>query len=116
MDGMGELHLEIKADRLKREFGVEVNVGKPQVAYKETIRTTAEAEGRYIKQSGGRGQYGHVWLRVEPLERGSGIVFEDDIRGGVIPQEFVAPIGKGVTEAATTGVLAGFPIVDVKAG
>lgn len=115
MEGMGELHLEIKVDRLKREFGVEVNVGKPQVAYKETIRATAEAEGKYIKQSGGRGQYGHVWLRVEPLERGSGVVFEDDIRGGTIPQEYVAPIGKGVTEAAATGVLAGFPIVDVKA-
>lgn len=115
MEGMGELHLEIKVDRLKREFGVEVNVGKPQVAYKETIRATAEAEGKYIKQSGGRGQYGHVWLRVEPLERGSGVVFEDDIRGGTIPQEYVAPIGKGVVEAAATGVLAGFPIVDVKA-
>lgn len=115
MDGMGELHLEIKADRLKREFGVEVNVGKPQVAYKETIRKQVEAEGKYIKQSGGRGQYGHVWLRLEPLERGTGVEFEDDIRGGAIPQEYVTPISKGVVEAATAGVLAGFPVVDVKA-
>lgn len=115
MEGMGELHLEIKADRLKREFGVEVNVGTPQVAYKETIRTKAEAEGKYIKQSGGRGQYGHVWLRVEPLERGAGVEFESEIKGGVIPQEYVAPVGKGVIEAAVNGVLAGYPIVDVKA-
>ncbi|MEX2054779.1 MAG: elongation factor G, partial [Candidatus Andersenbacteria bacterium] len=115
MDGMGELHLEIKADRLKREFGVEVTVGKPQVAYKETIRKSVEAEGKYIKQSGGRGQYGHVWLRLEPMERGSGIEFEDDIKGGAVPQEYITPIGKGVVEAATTGVLAGYPVVDVKA-
>jgi elongation factor G len=115
MQGMGELHLEILTDRLKREFGVEVNVGKPQVAYKETIRKTVEVEGRYIKQSGGRGQYGHVWLRLEPLEPGGGIVFEKEIKGGVIPQEYIAPIGKGVEEAAANGVLAGFPVVDVKA-
>ncbi len=115
MDGMGELHLEIKADRLKREFGVEVNVGKPQVAYKETIRKIAEAEGRYIKQSGGRGQYGHVWLRLEPLERGTGIEFDNEIKGGAVPQEFITPIEKGVMEAVTSGVLAGYPVVDVKA-
>lgn len=112
MDGMGELHLEIKADRLKREFGVEVNLGKPQVAYKETITATVEAEGRYIRQSGGRGQYGHVWLRLEPLERGRGIEFEDEIKGGAVPQEYVKPVEKGVREAATSGVLAGFPVVD----
>jgi elongation factor G len=115
MQGMGELHLEIIVDRMKREFGVQVNVGKPQVAYRETIRQTAEAEGRYIKQSGGRGQYGHVWLRLEPLEPGSGVQFEDDVRGGTIPKEFITPIEKGVMEAATNGVLAGYPVVDVKA-
>ena len=115
MDGMGELHLDIKADRLKREFGVEVNLGKPQVAYKETITALAEAEGRYIRQSGGRGQYGHVWIRVEPLPSGTGIEFEDDIKGGVVPQEFVKPIEKGVREAAVSGVLAGYPMVDTKA-
>lgn len=115
MQGMGELHLEIIVDRLKREFGVGVNVGKPQVAYRETIRETAEAEGRYIKQSGGRGQYGHVWLRLEPLESGSGIQFEDEVKGGTIPKEFIGPIEKGVMEAATSGVLAGYPVVDVKA-
>lgn len=115
MQGMGELHLEIIVDRMKREFGVQVNVGKPQVAYRETIRETAEAEGRYIKQSGGRGQYGHVWLRLEPLEPGSGVQFEDDVKGGTIPKEFITPIEKGVMEAATNGVLAGYPVVDVKA-
>lgn len=115
MQGMGELHLEIIVDRMKREFGVEVNVGKPQVAYRETIRETVEAEGKYIKQSGGRGQYGHVWLRLEPMEPGSGVQFEDDVRGGTIPKEFITPIEKGVMEAATNGVLAGYPVVDVKA-
>jgi elongation factor G len=115
MEGMGELHLEIIADRLKREFGVDVNVGTPQVAYRETIRKQSEAEGKYIKQSGGRGQYGHVWLRLEPLEPGSGIQFEDEIKGGVIPKEFIGPIKKGVEEASTNGVLAGYPVVDVKA-
>ncbi|MDP3997000.1 MAG: elongation factor G [Candidatus Andersenbacteria bacterium] len=115
MQGMGELHLEIIADRLKREFGVEVNVGKPQVAYKETIRKVAEAEGRYIKQSGGRGQYGHVWLRLEPQERGAGVEYESQIKGGTVPQEYITPIGKGVNEAANNGVLAGYPVVDVKA-
>lgn len=115
MEGMGELHLEIIVDRMKREFGVEVNVGKPQVAYRETIRKTVESEGKYIKQSGGRGQYGHVWLRLEPQEAGAGIAFEDEITGGTIPQEYIKPIGKGVEEAARNGVLAGFPVVDVKA-
>ena len=115
MEGMGELHLEIIVDRMRREFGVEVNVGKPQVAYRETIRDVVESEGKYIKQSGGRGQYGHVWLRLEPMESGSGIIFDDEIKGGVIPHEYVGPIGKGVHEAATNGVLAGYPVVDVKA-
>ena len=115
MSGMGELHLEILTDRMKREFNVEVNVGKPQVAYKETIRDTVEVEGKYIKQSGGRGQYGHVWLRLEPLEPGGGIEFVDEVKGGNIPHEYIGPIGKGVQEAAQNGVLAGFPVVDTKA-
>ncbi len=115
MQGMGELHLEIIVDRMKREFGVEVNVGKPQVAYRETIKETVEAEGKYIKQSGGRGQYGHVWLRLEPQEPGAGVSFEDDVKGGTIPKEFITPIEKGVMEAAQNGVLAGYPVVDVKA-
>jgi elongation factor G len=112
--GMGELHLEIMVDRMKREFKVEANVGKPQVAYKETIKKMAEAEGKYVRQSGGRGQYGHVWLRVEPLERGKGIDFVDKIKGGVIPREFITPVEKGVREAADKGVVAGFPLVDVQ--
>lgn len=111
--GMGELHLEIIVDRMKREFKVEANVGRPQVAYKETIKQTAEAEGKYIKQSGGHGQYGHCWLRVEPRERGKGFEFEEEIKGGVIPREFIAPIEKGAREAASKGVLAGYPVVDV---
>lgn len=115
IEGMGELHLEIMVDRLKREFGVGVNVGKPQVAYKETISQEVEVEGRYIRQSGGRGQYGHVWLRLEPLPRGGGVEFADEITGGVVPQEYIPAIEKGVMEAATNGVLAGFPVVDVKA-
>ena len=115
MQGMGELHLEIIVDRMKREFGVEVNVGKPQVAYKETIRKSVEAEGKYIKQSGGRGQYGHVWLRLEPQERGAGVEYAQEIKGGVIPQEYLPAVGKGVEEASKNGILAGFPVVDVKA-
>ncbi|MEK7465366.1 MAG: elongation factor G [Patescibacteria group bacterium] len=111
--GMGELHLEIIVDRMKREFGVEANVGRPQVAYKETIKGKAEAEGKYIRQSGGRGQYGHVWLRVEAMERGKGFEFLDEIKGGAIPQEFITPIEKGVTEALAKGVLAGYPLVDL---
>jgi elongation factor G len=115
MSGMGELHLDIKADRLKREFSVEVNLGQPQVAYKETITKSVESEGKYIRQSGGRGQYGHVWIRLEPLERGQGVEFEDEIKGGAVPQEYVKPVEKGIIEAASSGVLAGFPVVDVRA-
>ena len=111
--GMGELHLEIIVDRMKREFKVEANVGKPQVAYKETIKGTAEAEGKYIHQSGGRGQYGHCWLRVQPRERGAGFEFESEIKGGSIPREFIPPIEKGVKESLDKGVLAGYPLVDV---
>jgi elongation factor G len=114
ISGMGELHLEIIVDRMKREFKVEANVGRPQVAYKETVKKMAEAEGKYIRQSGGRGQYGHVWLRVEPAERGGGFEFENEIRGGVIPQEFIPAIEKGVKEAMEKGVKAGFPMVDMK--
>jgi len=112
--GMGELHLEIIVDRMKREFSVEANTGRPQVAYKEAITTGAQAEGKYVKQTGGRGQYGHCWLKVEPLEAGKGFEFEDEIKGGAIPQEFVPAIEKGVREAMDRGVVAGFPIVDVK--
>jgi len=114
ISGMGELHLEIIVDRLRREFGVGVNVGRPQVAYKETVTQEAQAEGKYIRQSGGRGQYGHVWLRVEPLERGKGFEFVNAIRGGVVPEEFINPTEKGVREALDKGVLAGFPLVDIK--
>jgi len=112
--GMGELHLEIIVDRMKREYGVEVNVGKPQVAYKETIRKKAVAEGKFIRQTGGRGQYGHVIIEIEPLERGKGFVFENAIVGGVIPKEFIPSVEKGVREAMQSGVLAGYPVVDVK--
>jgi elongation factor G len=115
ISGMGELHLEILVDRMKREFKVEANVGRPQVAYKETIKKMAEAEGKYIKQSGGKGQYGHVWVRVEPNERGKGFEFVNEIRGGVIPQEYITPIEKGIKEALDKGVVAGFPLVDLKA-
>ncbi|MBI2439088.1 MAG: elongation factor G [Candidatus Moranbacteria bacterium] len=115
MSGMGELHLDILVDRMKREFKVEVNVGRPQVAYRETIRQMAEAEGKYIRQSGGRGQYGHCWIRLEPNEQGKGYEFIDEIKGGVIPQEFIKPINKGIEEASQTGVLAGYPTVDIKA-
>lgn len=114
LSGMGELHLDIIVDRMKREFKVEVNVGRPQVAYRETIKGTAEAEGKYVRQSGGRGQYGHCWLRVEAREAGEGYEFVDEIKGGAIPQEFIKPVGKGVEEAMETGVLAGYPMVDVK--
>jgi elongation factor G len=114
ISGMGELHLDIIVDRMRREFKVEANVGKPQVAYKETIRTSAEAEGKYIKQSGGRGQYGHCWLRVEPQEQGKGYEFVDEIKGGVIPKEFVPAIEKGIKDALTRGIQAGYLVVDVK--
>jgi elongation factor G len=112
--GMGELHLEIKVDRLKREFNVEVNVGKPQVAYLETITKEAIAEGKYIRQSGGRGQYGHVWLKVEPLERGKGFEFVNAIKGGIIPDNFIPSVEKGVKEAMEKGVLAGYPVRDIR--
>lgn len=114
ISGMGELHLEIIVDRMKREFGVQVNIGRPQVAYKETITGEAQAEGKYVRQSGGRGQYGHVWLRVEPLERGAGYEWVNAVKGGAIPQEFIAPSEKGVKESLEKGVVAGFPVVDVK--
>lgn len=114
ISGMGELHLEIITDRMRREFKVEGNVGKPQVAYKETIKEAAEAEGKYIRQSGGRGQYGHVFLRVEPKERGQGFEFIDEIKGGIIPKEFIPAVGKGVKEAMDKGVLAGYPLVDME--
>jgi elongation factor G len=113
ISGMGELHLDIIVDRMKREFNVEANVGKPQVAYRETIRGEAEAEGKFIRQSGGRGQYGHCWLRVKANEKGKGYEFHDEIKGGVVPREFIQPINKGVQEALTRGVLAGFPMVDI---
>ena len=113
ISGMGELHLEIIIDRMKREFKVETNVGKPQVAYRETIQTKAEAEGKYIRQTGGRGQYGHVWLTVEPKEPGSGFEFVNKIVGGVVPREYIPAVEKGVVEALTGGVLAGYPIVDL---
>jgi elongation factor G len=114
ISGMGELHLEIITDRMKREFKVEGDVGKPQVAYKETIEDLAEAEGKYIRQSGGRGQYGHVWLKLEPKKRGEGFEFVDEIRGGIIPKEFIPAVEKGVKEALEKGVLAGYPLVDLK--
>ncbi len=113
--GMGELHLEVIVDRMKREFNVEANVGKPQVAYKETIKAAAEAEGKYVRQSGGRGQYGHCWIKVEPKERGQGSEFIDDIKGGIIPREYIPAIEKGVKEALTKGVVAGYPMIDIKA-
>jgi elongation factor G len=114
ISGMGELHLEIIVDRLTREFKVGANVGKPQVAYKETIKGTAKVEGKFVRQSGGRGQYGHVWLEIEPLERGKGFEFVNKIVGGVIPKEFIPAVEKGVKEAMEGGVLAGYPVVDVR--
>ncbi len=114
ISGMGELHLEIIVDRLKREFSVEANVGAPQVAYREAIRKVVEQEGKFIRQSGGRGQYGHVWLRIEPLETGAGYQFEDGIVGGVVPKEYISAVDKGIQEQMESGVLAGYPMVDVK--
>jgi elongation factor G len=113
--GMGELHLEIIVDRLLREFKVEANVGKPQVAYRETITKPVEVEGKYVRQSGGRGQYGHVWIKLEPLERGSGFQFENKIVGGVVPKEYVMPTAKGIEEALQGGIIAGYEVIDVKA-
>jgi elongation factor G len=112
--GMGELHLEIIVDRMKREFKVEANVGKPQVAYRETIRATVESEGKFVRQSGGRGQYGHVWLKLEPQESGKGYEFVNGITGGSVPKEYIPAVDKGVREALETGVIAGYPVVDVK--
>jgi len=114
ISGMGELHLEIIVDRMKREFKVEANIGAPQVAYRETITKKVEVQGKFVRQSGGRGQYGDCWLRIEPLEPGSGFEFVDEIKGGVIPKEYIPAVGKGAEEAAEKGVLAGFPIVDVR--
>jgi elongation factor G len=115
IEGMGELHLEIIVDRMKREFKVETNVGKPQVAYRETFRTPARVEGKFVRQSGGRGQYGHCWIEFEPLEQGSGFVFENKIVGGVVPKEYIPAVQAGIEEAMKNGVLAGYPIVDIKA-
>jgi elongation factor G len=114
ISGMGELHLEIIVDRMKREFGVEASVGKPQVAYRETFKKTLESEGKFIKQSGGRGQYGHVWLKLEPQPAGKGYEFVDAVKGGRVPREFIPAAKKGVDEALQDGVLAGYPVVDVK--
>jgi elongation factor G len=115
IEGMGELHLDIIVDRMRREFKVEAKVGAPQVAYKETIKMSAEAEGKYIKQSGGRGQYGHCWIKVEPREQGEGFEFVDEIKGGIIPKEYIPAIEKGVKEAMDRGIVAGYPLVDIKA-
>jgi len=114
ISGMGELHLEIIVDRMKREFKVEANVGKPQVAYRETIRKTIEQEGKFVRQSGGRGQFGHVWIRIEPKEAGTGYEFENAVVGGVVPKEYIPAVDKGIQEQMKNGVLAGFPVVDVK--
>jgi elongation factor G len=114
ISGMGELHLEVLIDRMLREFNVKVNVGKPQVAYKETITVPAEVEGRFIRQFGGHGQYGHVWLKLEPVERGGGFRFVDQIRGGDVPKEYIPAVEAGVREALENGVVAGYPIVDIK--
>jgi elongation factor G len=114
ISGMGELHLEIIVDRMRREFKVEANVGAPQVAYRETIRATVEQEGKFVRQSGGRGQFGHVWLRLEPQEPGTGFEFINEIVGGVVPKEYIPAVGKGIQEQMENGVIAGFPVVDVK--
>jgi elongation factor G len=114
ISGMGELHLDIIIDRMKREFGIDANVGSPQVAYRETIRGIVEQEGRFIRQSGGRGQYGHVWLRIEPREQGSGYLFVNEIVGGVVPKDYIPAVDKGVKEQMENGVIAGYPVVDVK--
>jgi elongation factor G len=114
LSGMGELHLEIIVDRMMREFGVGANVGKPQVAYRETIRKSAEAEGRHVRQTGGRGQYGHVKIRVEPLPQGTGFEFVNDVFGGTVPKEYINPTEVGIKEALEGGILAGFPMSDLK--
>ena len=112
--GMGELHLDIIVDRIKREFRVQANVGRPQVAYRETITRPTKVEGRFVRQSGGRGQFGHVWLEMEPNESGEGVEFENRIVGGVVPREYIPAVEKGVREALDSGVLAGYPVVDIK--
>jgi len=114
ISGMGELHLDIIVDRMKREFSVACKVGKPQVAYRETIRGSVEVEGKFVRQSGGRGQFGHVWLKVEPQEEGAGYEFVDAIAGGVVPKEFIPSVDKGIQEQMQNGVLAGYPVLDVK--
>jgi elongation factor G len=114
ISGMGELHLEIIVDRMKREFKVEANVGKPQVAYKETITKKVTAEGKFVRQSGGRGQFGHVWIEMEPNEKGKGFEFDNGIIGGVVPKEYIKPTEQGIVEAMRNGVLAGYPVEDVK--
>jgi elongation factor G len=115
LEGMGELHLDILVDRMKREFKVEANVGKPQVAYRETIKKTASGQGKFIRQTGGSGQYGDVWIEISPLPAGEGFVFENGIVGGVVPREYIKPTEEGIKEAMQNGILAGFPVVDVKA-
>ncbi|WP_440616161.1 elongation factor G [Cysteiniphilum sp. 6C5] len=115
ISGMGELHLDIIVDRMKREFKVEANVGNPQVAYRETIKQTVDAEGKFVRQSGGRGQYGHVWVKLEPQEMGKGFEFVDQIVGGVVPREYISAVGKGIEEQLQNGVIAGYPMIDVKA-
>ncbi|AXY00131.1 elongation factor G [Vibrio alfacsensis] len=115
ISGMGELHLDIIVDRMKREFSVDCNVGKPQVAYRETIRGTTEVEGKFVRQSGGRGQYGHVWIKLEPSELGEGFVFVDEIVGGAVPKEYISSVAKGIEEQMNSGVLAGYPVLDIKA-
>ncbi|EHU4916779.1 TPA: elongation factor G [Vibrio vulnificus] len=115
ISGMGELHLDIIVDRMKREFSVDCNVGKPQVAYRETIRGKSEVEGKFVRQSGGRGQYGHVWIKLEPSEPGAGFVFVDEVVGGVIPKEYISSVAKGIEEQMNSGVLAGYPVLDIKA-
>jgi elongation factor G len=114
ISGMGELHLEIVVDRLKREFKVEANIGKPQVAYKETITKKVEQEGKFVRQSGGHGQFGHVWIEIEPNEKGKGFVFENKVVGGKIPKEYINPVAEGIEEAMKNGVLAGYPVEDIK--
>jgi elongation factor G len=111
---MGELHLEVLVDRMRREFNVEAHVGKPKVSYREALTRPVRVEGRFIRQTGGHGQYGHVWLELEPLERGGGIVYENAIQGGVIPREYIPAVEKGVREAISNGPLAGYPLVDLK--